>query len=103
MSHEEVPTATSSTFARLRNVWLQETGHLSSLHARIRHPAYQPIIELGPEVLLYILRELEQHPVQWTAALRAISRENPALPEDWGSLYNERVAWISWGITRGLL
>jgi hypothetical protein len=92
-----------ATFVRLRDIWLQEAGHLSSMSARAMHPAYQRIIGLGAEVLPLLLRELDQHPAQWTWALRAISGEDPVPTEDRGALRKEREAWLAWGARSGLI
>jgi hypothetical protein len=95
--------AIEPTFVQLRDTWLREASHLSSMSARAMHPAYQRIIGLGEAALPLILRELDQRPAQWTWALRSISGEDPVAPEDRGSLRKEREAWLAWGSRSGLL
>ena len=91
------------TFFQLRDTWLQQTAHLSSLTARVLHPAYQRIIGLGRAVLPLLLGELEQRPAQWMWALRSITGEDPIAPEDRGALRKEREAWLAWGHRNGLV
>src|SRR5262245_53355685 len=91
------------TFAQLRDDWRRHTGHLSSITARVLHPAYQRIIGLGMRALPLLLAELQECPAQWTWALRAISGEDPVPPSDCGTLRKERDAWLAWGRERQLI
>ena len=45
-------------FRQLTAIWHRETDHLSSMSDASRHPAYQEIIQLGPDVLPLLLRDL---------------------------------------------
>ena len=91
------------TFNELRDVWRNETAHLSSTTARVLHPSYQRIIGLGRRVLPLLLAELRDRPAQWTWALRAIAGEDPVSPTARGALRKERDAWLNWGRQRGLI
>src|SRR5262245_45434122 len=67
-------------FCRLATLWHQETDFLSSMEEANKHPAYQEIIQLGPEVVPFLLRDLEDNHTHWFNALQAITGENP-IPE----------------------
>ena len=72
----------------------------SSLVARrLQHPAYQQILQLGPDVVPLILREMQQRPDQWFAALRQLTGEDPVPP---GCTVSGAVdAWLRWGEEKG--
>jgi hypothetical protein len=67
------------------------------------HPAYQEIITMGQEVVPLLLRDLEQEPDHWFAALRAITGAHPVPPEDRGDLHKMAAAWLRWGKDNGYL
>ncbi len=84
-------------FAKLAEIWKEETKYSSSLTKLIMHDAYQRIIGLGPDVIPYILRDLEVSGDQWFAALQSLTGENPIKPEDAGRVRKMREAWLEWG------
>jgi hypothetical protein len=49
-------------FRRLEATWLAAVGHHSSTTKLISHPAFQEILRLGPAVIPFMLRDLEQRP-----------------------------------------
>jgi hypothetical protein len=74
---------------------------VSAAQTIVLHPAYQRIIGLGYPVVPLILRELQERPSHWFAALSAITGEDPADPN---ADFNGRVrAWLAWGRDRGYL
>ncbi|MGH9845637.1 MAG: hypothetical protein ACREEM_43570 [Blastocatellia bacterium] len=82
-------------FRRLADQWLRETEHTSSIKKACMHPTYQRIIGMGPVVVPYLLRELEQSPDHWFGALNAITEEDPARTED--TFDGAKTAWLQWG------
>lgn len=90
-----------SHFRQLAEQWRRETAHVSSLKQACLHPAYQRIIGMGPAVVPYLLRELEQAPDHWFWALNAITEEDPAQAED--TLAGATRAWLAWGREKGFL
>ena len=88
-------------FRRLADQWVCETEHVSSIKKASMHPAYQRIIGMGPAVVPYLLREIEQNPDHWFWALNAITEEDPAAGED--SLDGAKMAWLQWGKEKGYL
>jgi hypothetical protein len=90
-------------FAELAEQWHRETDLLSSLTQKAIHPTYQRIIGLGPAALPLIFRELEAKGGHWYWALRAITGDDPTLPEDAGKIAGMREAWLDYGREWGYL
>ena len=90
-------------FAKLAEQWRNETGMLSSLTKKIKHPAYQKIISMGEKAIPWILHELKDRPAHWFAALKAIAKESPVKPSERANPELARRSWLSWGKERGLI
>src|SRR5262249_34271425 len=88
-------------FQRLASVWRAETCYLSSPTAMVNHPAYQEIIGLGHAAIPLVLRELEQRPAHWFAALRALTGVDPTDPADRGKVRKLAETWLRWGRANG--
>lgn len=91
------------SFQRLADWWHTETSGLSSITMKSIHPAYQQIIDLGPEVIPIILRDLQKRPDHWFWALRQLTGENPVRQEDAGRLKLMAEAWLAWGKDHGYI
>lgn len=98
-----VNTTLEREFRALSRQWREACGLLSSTSAMIAHPAYQEIIELGQSVVPLLLRELEQEPVHWFEALKAITGDDPVSPSDWGDIPAMTAAWLAWGRSHQLI
>ena len=57
---------------------------------------------MGPRALPLILKELEQRPNHWFWVLRAITQENPVLPEHRGVIAEMAQDWLNWARAKGL-
>lgn len=90
-------------FRELATKWRHDVRSVSSTTERILHPAYQDIIGMGKSAVPLILRELELNGGHWFWALRHITHENPASPEDAGNIQRLRKAWLEWGRERQYL
>jgi len=90
-------------FRELVAAWQLEVAPLSSSTARVQHPAYREIIGLGPAAVPLVLRELEQRPNHWFAALKALTDIDPVPPSDRGQIGPMTEAWITWGKEHGFL
>ena len=90
-------------FRTLVATWREECGMLSSTTQKAMHPAYQQLIGMGSDVLPLIFEELDEAPGHWFWALRAITGEDPVLPEDVGDVPQMTEAWLRWGRDRGYL
>ena len=92
---------TEGIFQELANQWRKETAHLSLAIKKVMHPAYQRIIGLGPDAVPLILRELQRRSGHWFWALKAITGEDPAQPED--TVSEAAQAWLQWGKERNYI
>lgn len=88
-------------FRRLADVWHRDTDYLSSMTVSDRHPAYQEIIRLGPDVLPLLLRDLEVNHTHWFAALEAITGARPLSAEVAGNIPKMVDAWLQWAKDHG--
>jgi len=93
--------AIEEKFIRLRDKWKTERGPESSPSRLALHPAYQAIIGMGPDVVPFLLRELEQRVDFWFWALHAITEEDPSTPESRGNGKEMAKAWLNWGRNKG--
>jgi hypothetical protein len=82
-------------FRELSDRWYEETGHRSIVMEKLNHPAYNQIIDLGVDVVPFILREIENDEGHWFLALEEITGEDPA-PEN-ADLDESIDAWLDWG------
>ena len=103
MAIEEIaqPTAVEVRFRKLAQEWKAERAPTSSVEKLAIHPAYQQIIDLGPDVLPAIFRELERAPDHWFWALRALTGENPVAPDHRGNLRSMADDWVEWAKQQG--
>lgn len=88
-------------FRRLAGTWQGETAYFSSMEDAERHPAYQEIIRLGPEVLPLLLRDLAGNHTHWFGALEAITGARPVPHEDAGKVEKMAEAWLHWAKENG--
>lgn len=79
-----------------------DCAHLSSIREIVLHPSYQQIVGMGPQALPLILRELEDNPGHWFWALRAITGEDPVLPDHQGIVAEMAQDWLDWAMTKGV-
>lgn len=89
-------------FFELAAQWKRERGPHSSSARLAQHPAYQQIIELGPEAIPLLLRELEREPDHWFRALHALTGADPVPAESRGDVRAMTAAWLNWGREQGL-
>jgi hypothetical protein len=88
-------------FRRLARVWAEATGHLSSMSAASKHPAYQEIISLGPEVVPHLLRDLKENETHWFVALRTITGVDPVPSAAAGNVPRMIEVWLQWARDNG--
>ena len=94
---------TEMEFGKLSKEWEDQTAFLSSIQAKICHPAYLSILALGKQVVPFILKQLQKKPDFWFPALRAITKENPVHSNDVGNLRKMTEAWLQWGVLNSFL
>ena len=88
-------------FHALVNVWKKSCPPSSSVEKLVTQPAYQQIIGMGPDALVFILRKMEQSPNHWFWALRAITGENPVQPANRGDIRAMTADWFAWAKLKG--
>jgi hypothetical protein len=71
------------------------------MKAASEHPAYQEIIQLGPEVVPLLLRDLDETERHWFVALRALTGANPIPASAAGNIPKMIEAWRTWGKENG--
>ena len=88
-------------FRQLATIWHRETDYLSSMSDASRHPAYQEIIALGPDVVPLLLRDLEENHSHWFSALRTITEATPVPASAAGDIPKMVEAWLNWARSNG--
>ena len=96
------PETVEQTFRRLAAQWTADTQFLSDARRIVEHPAFRQIIALGPEVVPFMLRDLEVQPSLWVWALPELTGENPVPASDGGNIRKMSDAWLQWGRAKGL-
>jgi hypothetical protein len=103
---QPAPAQTEETveqrFRRLESQWIAEVGHHSSTTRLVNHPAFQAILELGPAVVPFMLRDLEERPRLWVWALPIITGADPVPQEDSGKIAKMSEAWLKWARENGI-
>lgn len=89
-----VDPSLEATFSEHVETWRAETENLSSIAQMIEHPSYWQIVNMGEAVIPLILRELEERPSFWFAALARITGNNLSKDLDFDAAVN---AWLKWG------
>ena len=97
----EPPESVEEKFGRLARTWLAETAYSSSSSDLVAHPAFQEIVGMGPAVIPFLLRELENRTGHWHRALRRITGADPVPPVDRGKIDKAAEAWLRWGKEQG--
>ncbi len=89
-------------FDILLHKWKTETSFISSVSEIIKHPAYQEIIKMGPDVLPFIFSEMEQGNNNWWApALHKLTGAQPVPRDHIGHVDLIRKDWLKWARENG--
>ena len=89
--------ADRATFERLADEWLEQRPKGVDVAQMIRHPAYQAIIDIGPNAVPWLLGRLAQRPDHWFHALHQITNAQPVQPQHQGVIAAMAEDWIAWG------
>ena len=84
-------------FERLADEWLEQRPRGVDVAQMIKHPAYQAIIDIGPDAVPWLLARLAQRPDHWFHALNQITDAQPVQPEHQGIVAAMAQDWIAWG------
>src|SRR5258706_4603018 len=89
---------------RLLRTWEDEIAYFSNSRKIQSHPVLQQIIDIGPDALPALFRELEQHPSGHLArTLTEITGEQPIPPEIFGKGREIAAVWLAWAKAHGYL
>ena len=98
----ETPVETvDRRFCRLAAAWHDGTQYLSSMEEAEEHQAYREIATMGPEVVPFLLRDLEANHTHWFAALAAITGAKPVPASAAGNVSKMADAWLRWANDNG--
>jgi hypothetical protein len=88
--------STEQRFNALAKKWSEEIGHVSSISDRISHSAYREIIDLGWDVVPYLIADLQRTHRFWFPALTEITTICPFDHRDAGDTRRMTEAWVTW-------
>ena len=99
------PTAeeVKCVFTKLADEWSRSIGNSSSLTAVARHPKYRQIVDLGWDVLPFMLVDLQKNRRFWFPALHEITGIRPFDSRDAGNSERMIQAWVQWGKRKKLI
>lgn len=83
--------------------WHAETAIHSSFSRRLKHPAAEEILKMGPEVVPYILRAYDIIPDWWGGFLSELMGTRP--PTSWyepGVYESVKNGWLRWAGAIGI-
>jgi adenine-specific DNA-methyltransferase len=88
------------TFRRLAREWEAATAFYSFVSQKVSHPHYRTIINLGTDVIPYLLRDMRDSPGYWSDALVELTGTDP-VSDDAEDLDDVAAAWVKWGRAAG--
>lgn len=88
--------AIKKRFLKLRDIWKDESKFYSDPNAISSNRHYQKIIEMGYEVLPFIIEDLRVTYSFWFAALEKITGINPIRRENLGNIKAMTQDWSNW-------
>jgi hypothetical protein len=91
------PLTLEERFRRLADEWSRETRNVSSLTAMASHPKYRQIVDLGWDVVPYLIDDLQKNKRYWLPALAEITKLRPYDSTDEGNSKIMIDSWVSWG------
>jgi hypothetical protein len=89
--------AVEEQFRHLANEWSEDTWHISSISDLTAHPSYRKIVDMGMDVVPFLLKDLQQTRRFWFPALSEITKLRPFDPRHTGDVARMTEAWIAWG------
>lgn len=90
-------------FEILKNLWLEETKMSSNVYMTLKHPAHLSILNLGIEIIPFLLEDLQEHNNHWFYTLSIITGENPIKPESLGDVEKISDDWTEWGKSKNFI
>ena len=78
-------------------MWKLETQFISDPNKIEENRWYREIIRLGPDVVPFILSQMQDRPDYWFSALTEITGNDPIPEEHYGDLAAMTADWLKWG------
>lgn len=100
----EVKTSTlEEQFNTLRDEWIKDVMfHTKDPQFCHRNKFYKQIMELGPDVVPLILKEMKRRRGWWFCALESLTGTNPVPENDYyKSIKKMTTIWLEWGKKEG--
>lgn len=83
-------------FNELKDRWVEETLLYSNPNQIYDHPNYQQILDMGEEVVPFIIEDLKKNDHLWFHALQHLTGQNPIKNEHRGDFNLMKQDWIDW-------
>lgn len=83
-------------FCNLKEKWMNETAHMSSIKDRCQNSTYQKIIEMDLKVVPFLIKDMEKNNTHWFWALHSITGANPVKKENQGRVEDMVKDWKNW-------
>ena len=84
------------SFEGFKEVWLEKTKFSSNISDITNNSAYLSIIELGTDVVPFIIKDLRITDNHWFYALEAITMVNPISKDHQGKIALMKNDWLKW-------
>lgn len=88
-------------FRRLADKWEEETRGYAFRSRAVQHVEHQQIVDLGEQVIPWMLEDFAAGKGDWFYALRLLTGADPIKEEERGYVPRMRAAWLEWGRQHG--
>ena len=90
-------------FLDLKRRWKSATILSSNSDEIINNPNYIQIINLGNDIIPFILEDLEVTNDHWFVALNKLTNINPISPNHFGNVIQMKNDWLTWARNNNLI
>ena len=91
-------------FNQLANVWRTQIKFESSSTKIYKNTAYLEIIQMGPDVVPFMLKDLQQNGGHWFEALHLLTKQSPVVDQKYaGNIKELTQLWLNWGFSNKYL
>jgi hypothetical protein len=94
--HESYKTSLELQFEYLKDKWLEDVMVESNPAVIMNNRFYSLIIDMGEEVIPFIIFDLMKSNHFWFVALEKLTGANPVSPEHFGNIKAMANDWINW-------
>ncbi|MCK9416764.1 hypothetical protein M0Q97_08925 [Candidatus Dojkabacteria bacterium] len=83
-------------FIQQRNIWLEQTKFCSNPIEICSNPAYLNIINMGADIIPYIIKDLNKNDNFWFDALSRLTGVNPIQKKNAGIFLKMKEDWLNY-------